>query len=393
MKIVVAMDSFKGSCTAYEAGEAVRAGIERAIPHANVINIPVADGGEGTVSAMIANGRGKWVCCAVSDPMGRRIEAGYGVMTDGTCIIEMSAASGLLLVPEDQRDPRIATTYGTGELIKHALDAGHRRMLIGLGGSATNDGGAGMAQALGVRFLDDAGKELPFGGAALANLHKIDISGLDARLRECSITCAVDVINTLCGPRGASAVFGPQKGATPQMVELLDAALRHYAKRIVLDCGAIVDDLPGSGAAGGLGAGLSAFCGGMFRSGIDAVLEVVGFDEAVRGAAFVVTGEGRMDGQTLSGKVPVGVATRTKMRGDIPVFALCGALGSGAEATYACGIDAAFAIADGPMTLDESCACVQRLLESAAHALGRTARSFASRFNTLDIEMAPTSGV
>lgn len=380
MKIVIAMDSFKGSCSAFEAGEAVRRGILRALPNARVKNVPVADGGEGTVEAVIARDRGVWQPCQVVGPLGDAVAAGYGVLDGEIAVIEMSAASGLLLVPQGKLNPLRATTYGTGELIKSALDAGYRKMLIGLGGSATNDGGAGLAQALGVSLKDEKGFELGFGGAALAKLHSIDISHMDERLKECQITCAVDVNNPLCGPDGASAVFGPQKGATPQMISELDAALAHYAEMIEVQLGVRVSELPGAGAAGGLGAGLYAFCGAEFQPGIDAVLDIVGFNDDLDDADFVVTGEGRMDSQTLSGKVPVGVARRAKAQRPIPVFALVGALGTGAEEVYGYGIDGVFSIADGPMTLEASCRRVLPLLEQSALSLAHTVRAVRDAF-------------
>lgn len=376
VKVIIAMDSFKGSCSAYEAGEAVRRGILRAVPTAQVVNIPVADGGEGTVEAVIAKGRGVWKPCEAVGPLGDTVRAGYGVLDGETAVIEMSAASGLMLVPPGRLNPLRATTYGTGELIKSALDAGYRKILLGLGGSATNDGGAGMAQALGVSLKDEDGFELGFGGAELAKLHTVDISHMDERLRDCQITCAVDVKNPLCGPNGASAVFGPQKGATPQMIAELDAALAHYARVIESQMGISVAELPGAGAAGGLGAGLYAFCGATFQPGIDAVLDIVGFDEKVGGVDFVVTGEGRIDVQSLSGKVPIGVARRVKARGStIPVFALVGALGTGAEEVYGFGIDGIYAIADGPMTLEASCKNALPLLEQSALSLAHMVRA------------------
>ena len=381
VKVIIAMDSFKGSCSAYEAGEAVCRGILRAVPTAQVVNIPVADGGEGTVEAVIAKGRGVWMPCQAVGPLGDAVSAGYGVLDGETAVIEMSAASGLMLVPPGRLNPLRATTYGTGELIKSALDEGYRKILIGLGGSATNDGGAGMAQALGVSLKDEDGFELGFGGAALARLHTVDISHMDERLRECQITCAVDVKNPLCGPDGASAVFGPQKGATPGIIEELDAALAHYARVIESQLGIRVAEMPGAGAAGGLGAGLYAFCQAAFQPGIDAVLDIVGFDEKLDGADFVVTGEGRIDGQSLSGKVPVGVARRVKEQGSaIPVFALVGALGAGAEEVYGCGIDGIYAIADGPMTLEDSCKNVLPLLDQSALSLAHTVRAVRDAF-------------
>ena len=369
MKVILAIDSFKGSCTAYEAGEAVRKGILRADPSVVVENIPVADGGEGTVEAVIGNSNGQWQTAEVIGPLGNRVTAGYGVMKNGTAVIEMSAASGLLLIPKERLNPLLTTTYGTGQLIKAALDAGYRKMLIGLGGSGTNDGGAGMAQALGVSLKDENGAELQYGGAELIRLHTIDISRIDPRLKECSITCAVDVKNPLCGKNGASAVYGPQKGATPEMIQELDDALRHYAKLIGQQCGIHVIDMPGAGAAGGLGAGLYAFCGAQFQAGIEAVLDIVGFDERLRDADFVVTGEGQLDSQTVNGKVPVGVAKRVKAHRNIPVYALVGSIGAGAEAVYSHGIDGVFSIADGPITYGESCSRVKELLERVAEAL------------------------
>lgn len=372
MKVVLAIDSFKGSCTSFAAGEAVRRGILRADPAAEAFNIPVADGGEGTVDAIIGNGRGRWQPCPALGPLGGRVSAGFGVLPDGTAVIEMSAASGLTLVPPGGLNPLLTTTYGTGQLIRAALDAGHRKMLIGLGGSATNDGGAGMAQALGVSLRDRNGVELGYGGAALQQLHTVDLTGLDPRLKECAITCAVDVSNPLCGVNGASAVYGPQKGATPEMVNILDDALRRFANVLRDQHGVSVSDLPGAGAAGGLGAGLYAFCSASFRPGIEAVLDIVGFDEFVLGADYVVTGEGRLDGQTVYGKVPIGVSGRAKTLTGAPVFALVGSIGEGHEAVYRHGIDGVFAIADGPLTLAESCARAEPLLERAGEALART---------------------
>ena len=369
MKAILAIDSFKGSCTAYEAGEAVRRGILRADPSAIVDNVPVADGGEGTVEAIIGNNDGEWRSCQVMSPLGDMITSGYGVLKNDTAVIEMSLASGLLLIPQQRLNPMVTTTYGTGELIKNALDAGYRKILIGLGGSGTNDGGAGMAQALGVCFKDIHGKELAFGGAELIRLHTIDTSRMDPRLKECSIICAVDVKNPLCGENGASAVYGPQKGANPEMIRVLDHALAHYAKVIEKQCGIKVIDMPGAGAAGGLGAGLFAFCGAVFQPGIEAVLDLVRFDDKLMDADFVITGEGRLDDQTVNGKVPVGVARRAKAHGNIPVFALVGSIGTGAEAVYEHGVDGIYAIADGPLTYSESCGRVKALLERVAESL------------------------
>jgi glycerate kinase len=365
------MDSFKGSCTATQAGEAARAGILRADPDAEVLNIPVADGGEGTVESIISNGRGKWHACEVTGPMGGHVSAGYGTLNDRMAVIEMSAASGLLLVPKEELNPLIATTYGTGELIRAALDAGYRELLIGIGGSATNDGGMGMAQALGVSFRDAQGRELPFGGAALERLHAVDASGLDPRIADCRITVASDVRNPLFGADGASYVFGAQKGATPEVMERLDRALRHYADVLREGCGIDIAYLPGAGAAGGLGAALFAFLGADAMEGIDAVLGILSFSEKLAGVDFVLTGEGRTDGQTLFGKVPAGVAKVVKQHAPIPVFILTGQVGEGAEALYEHGVDGIYAIADGPITLDQSQARVAELLARVSESVAR----------------------
>ena len=355
-----------------DAGEAVRRGVLQADPHAQVLNIPVADGGEGTIDAIIGDNRDAIRQCEVIGPLGERIRSGYGVLPNRTAVIEMSMASGLLLVPEDKRNPLATTTYGTGQLIKAALDAGYRKMLIGLGGSATNDGGAGMAQALGASLRDEHELELGYGGAALARLHTIDCSGLDPRLKECEFTCAIDVNNLLCGTNGASAIYGPQKGANDEMIAVLDSALGRYAEKLKSQCGIDVSTLLGGGAAGGLGAGLYAFCGAKFKPGIEAVLDIVGFDAKLEGVDLVFTGEGRIDGQTLSGKVPIGVAQRVKAQLDAPVLALVGSIGQGAQTVYDCGIDGVYAIANGPCTLAESCEHVEDLLEQIAFALTRT---------------------
>ncbi len=375
LKVIVAMDSFKGSCSAASAGEAVRRGILRADRQAEVLNIPVADGGEGTVDAIIRGGRGAWHPCEVTGPMGERVDAGYGSLNGRVAVIEMSAASGLTLTPEKKRNPLIATSYGTGELIRAALDAGYREILIGIGGSATNDGGAGMAQALGVSFRNAKEEELPFGGAALKDLCRIDVSGLDPRIAECQITVASDVRNPLCGPQGASFVFGPQKGATPAMVRELDAALQNFAQVVRRDCGIDVENMPGAGAAGGLGAGLYAFLHAQFRQGIDAILDILEFSSKLDNVDFVLTGEGCTDGQTLFGKVPAGVAKTAKTRGSIPVYILSGGIGKGAEALYDCGVDGIYSIADGPITLENSKRRVEELLERAAESLARSVKA------------------
>jgi len=296
MRIIVAPDSFKGSVSAVGTAGAIEKGIKQVFSEAEVIKLPIADGGEGTVEALVTATGGRVVYQNVVGPLGNMVEASWGIMGDGeTAVIEMAAASGLPLVPKDKKDPRIATTYGTGELIKAALDRGLRKIIIGIGGSATNDGGSGMAQALGARFLDVDGQELPYGGAALANLDRVELSGMDGRLKDTKIMVACDVDNPLCGPSGASAVYGPQKGASPEMVAQLDEALRHFAGKVEQATGRDVAEYPGAGAAGGLGAGLLFFTNAALRPGVEIVLEAIGFEEMVKSAQLVITGEGRTD--------------------------------------------------------------------------------------------------
>lgn len=352
MKIVVAPQSFKGNLTALEVAQAIERGIRRVAPQAEVVLVPMADGGEGTVQALIDATGGKLMTRRVTGPLGEPVQAAWGILGDGaTAVIEMAAASGLPLVPPDKRNPLITTTYGTGELVLAALEAGCRKLIVGIGGSATNDGGAGMAQALGARLLDARGDELQRGGAALAELARIDVSRMDARLNDCEVVVACDVTNPLCGPRGASAIYGPQKGATSQMVARLDAALSHYASIIQRDLGVEVRDLPGCGAAGGLGAGLVAFLKAKLRKGIEITIEASGLVGQMRGADLVFSGEGRLDAQTVYGKTAWGVAQSARTLG-IPVIVIAGELAPDHAAVYEQGIDAALSIAPGPITLD-----------------------------------------
>ena len=375
MRIVVAPDSYKGSVSALGVAEAMERGILRVFPAAEVRKIPIADGGEGTVEALVAATGGELRHSEVTDPLGQRISAAWGVLGDGcTAVIEMAAASGLPLVPEDRRDPRVATSFGTGELIRAALDAGLRKIILGIGGSASNDGGAGVAQALGVRFLLSDGSELPPGGAALAKLARLDLSGLDPRLAASEITVACDVDNPLCGPRGASAVFGPQKGATPAMVAELDQALAHFERCARAATGRQVADVPGAGAAGGLGAGMLLFTPAQLKPRVDIVLEAVNFADLVRDAAFVITGEGRTDFQTAFGKAPVGVAKVAK-RFDVPVFCLSGGLGDGADDVLQHGIDALLSICDRPMTLADCMREASALIEAGAARICRIVKA------------------
>jgi glycerate kinase len=371
MRIVVAPDSFKGSLSALAVAEAVERGLRAVWPDAEVRKVPIADGGEGTVDALVVATGGRLEERTVRGPLGEPVRARWGVLGDGaTAVIEMAAASGLPLVPKERRDPRVTTTYGTGELVRAALDAGLTRLVVGIGGSATNDGGTGLARALGVRFLDAAGADLPEGGAALARLARVDTSRIDPRLASVTLTVACDVDNPLTGPRGASAVYGPQKGATPDVVKELDAALGHYAGLAQAATGRDVASLPGAGAAGGLGAGLLFFTPARLRPGVEIVLETTGFEALVEGADLVVTGEGRTDFQTAMGKAPVGVAAVAKRHG-VPVVCLAGGLGDGADDVLAKGIDALAGVVPAAMPLEEAMARGAELVEAAAARVAR----------------------
>lgn len=374
MRVLVAPDSFKGSAAALAVAQAMARGVRAVFPEAEVLPVPIADGGEGTVEALVVATGGALREATVTGPLGQPVVARWGVLGDGeTAVVEMAAASGLPLVPRERRDPRRTTTRGTGELMRAALDAGSRKLVVGIGGSATNDGGTGMARALGARFLGPDGAELPEGGAALARLDRVDLSGLDPRLAGAELLVACDVDNPLTGPRGASAVYGPQKGATPEMVRELDAALCRFAERAREATGRDVAGRPGAGAAGGLGAGLLFFTPARLRPGVEIVLEATGFEELARGADLVLTGEGRTDFQTAMGKAPVGVAAVARRHG-VPVICLSGGLGDGAEDVLARGIDALASIAPGPMSLEECVARGPELIEAAAARVCRLVR-------------------
>lgn len=371
MKIVLAPQSLKGSLDAPVVAEAMAAGVAAAFPNAETVVCPVADGGEGTVRALVAATGGRVEHASVTGPLGEPVLAEYGILGGTrTAVIEMAAASGLPLVAPALRDPRRTSTYGTGELMRAALDAGCDRLLIGIGGSATNDGGAGMAQALGARLLDDEEHELPPGGAALARLARIETSGLDQRLRHVQVQVACDVTNPLFGPEGASAVYGPQKGASPAMVQELDTALTHYAEVIRRNLGMDVAQTPGAGAAGGLGAGLLAFTGATLVPGARLVLEALDFAAKVAGATLVLTAEGRLDAQTAYGKAVGAVAAAARHAG-AHVIALAGSIESGDAALRELGIDVAVPLVNGPMTLEASMA---RAAELVTQATARTLR-------------------
>ena len=330
MRVVVAPQEYKGTLTAEEAAAAIAEGVRATLPDADVEMVPMADGGSGTVRAIASAVGGETRSCRVQGPLGRPVDASWAFLPDETAIIEMAAAAGLSLLAEDERDARLTTTHGVGELIGEALGAGARRLIIGLGGSATNDGGAGMAAALGARLLDASSGEIPPGGVALARLDRVDVSGLDPRLAGANVIGASDVTNPLCGPEGASYIYGPQKGASPAAVRELDAALANYARVIERDLGVAVRDVPGGGAAGGLGAGILAFLGAEIRPGVDVVAEVVRLRERLDGVDLVITGEGCLDGQTLYGKTVAGVARLASAAG-VPVIVVPGALGPGWE--------------------------------------------------------------
>jgi glycerate kinase len=370
MKVVIAPDSFKESLAAPAVAAAIARGWSEVFPDAEILLRPMADGGEGTVDAVLAAVGGERREQMVCGPLGEPVTAHWGWLGDGCAVLEMAAASGLHLLPREKRDATRTSSHGTGELIRAALDAGARRITLGLGGSASNDGGAGLLQALGVRLLDTDGHELAPGGLALARLERIDLSGLDPRLRDVELLIAADVDNPLCGPSGASRVFGPQKGASAQQVEALDAALAHYARVASATLGEDHSAYPGVGAAGGLGFAARAFLGASFRSGIELIAELSGLAEALQGADLLITGEGRLDAQSLHGKTPVGVA-RLARAGKVPVVALAGSLGEGYQGLYAAGIEAAFALSPGPQSLEQALAGTAQQLQARAGDLAR----------------------
>jgi len=375
MRVVVAPDSYKGSVSALGVSAAMERGVLRVFTTASVCKIPIADGGEGTVEALVGATGGTFQEVQVSGPLGETRSARWGILGDATtAVIEMASASGLTLVPADRRDPRITCTYGTGELIRKALDAGLRRVIVGIGGSATNDGGCGMARALGVKFLAADGTTLASGGGALARLAQIDLSGLDPRLKETEITVACDVDNPLCGTRGASAVFGPQKGATQAVVQELDAALKHFAECAQAATGRDVAGRAGAGAAGGLGAGLMFFTPAKLKPGVDIVLDAVNFAGIVKDATFVITGEGQTDFQTAFGKAPVGVARIAKQY-NVPVFCISGGLGEGADDVLTHGINATLSICNRPLSLAECMQDAESLIEEATVRLCRVLKA------------------
>jgi len=354
MKIVIAPDSFKGSLSALEVATAIQKGINSADNSIETVMVPMADGGEGTVQSLIDATGGKIIELTVHDPLFREIKAFYGILGDNTtAIIEIAAASGLQLLSVAEQNPLKTTSFGTGELIKDALNKGCTKIIVGLGGSATNDGGCGMAQALGVSLIDTNGKELAFGGEGLGKLQNIDISTIDKRLKHCEIIAACDVDNPLCGQQGASKVYGPQKGATPIMVETLDNNLKRFANIVKVQLGKDIESINGAGAAGGMGAGVLVFLNAKLERGIDIVIKITNLANALKNANLLITGEGMIDYQTAFGKTPFGVAQLARQF-NIPVVAIAGSLGRDYQTLYSKGFDAIYSIVNKPMLLEEA---------------------------------------
>ncbi|MFV0551361.1 MAG: glycerate kinase [Anaerorhabdus sp.] len=370
MKVLIAPESFKDCLEAVDVARYLGEGIHRVMPDAELTSIPVADGGEGFVQTMLSAMGGNKIRLKVFDPLMREVEAFYGILPDGTAVIEMAAASGIEHLSRKERNPLITTTFGTGQLMQNAMERGCRKLIIGIGGSATNDGGVGMATALGYRFLDKNGREVSQGGGSLNEIAEIDFSKIDPLVGDTAIWVACDVNNPLTGSRGASAVYGPQKGATPELVERLDANLAHFASAIRKYLNIDVLELPGGGAAGGLGAGLVAFTGGRLQAGFDIVKEQTGLEEAVKAADIILTGEGKMDGQTKQGKTPWGVA-RLARKYNKPLIAFAGFLGEGYRELYDEGFTSIFALPNGPASLDSCIANAPELLADTAEQVFR----------------------
>ena len=373
MKLLFASDSFKGSLTSIQISELLTRAAEEIFDEVECISVPVADGGEGTVDALIEATGGERIFTSVHDPLGNVIEAGYGRIGDRRAVIEMAAASGLTLVPEGKRNPLYTSSYGTGELILDALNRGFDDIYIAIGGSATNDGGMGCARALGISFLDPDGNPLEGRGIDLEAARTIDLTGLDPRIHSANITVMCDVTNPLCGEKGATYTFGEQKGATRQIMERLEEGMCNYRDVIRSQLNADPDQISGGGAAGGLGTALSVFLGGKMRSGIETVLDLADFDRRLESVDFIITGEGRTDLQSSFGKVMMGVGERGRAK-SIPVIGLSGSLGPGAEQIYEHGISTMLTIIDSPMTLDEALKRAEELYFSAAKRLFRLIR-------------------
>ncbi|OKL36137.1 glycerate kinase [Domibacillus mangrovi] len=372
MKIIIAPDSFKGSLSAIEAANAINRGIKKAFKKAETVLLPVGDGGEGTMEILVAVTGGEIRAISVTGPSGSEVKAGYGILGDGeTCVIEMASASGLHLIPEEKLSPLQATTYGTGQLIQRALDDGFTSFIIGLGGSATNDGGAGMLQALGLQLLDKQGNEIGYGGGELNKIKRIDLNSFDKRIKDSQFIIASDVQTPLIGLDGASHVFGPQKGATAVDVELLDSNLTHWADEIAKATGIKIHEQPGAGAAGGSGGAFQAFFPVKMKRGIDVVLDYIKMDDELTNADLVITGEGKVDGQTVLGKTPMGVAQAAKKR-NVPTILMTGSIGKGVEVLYDYGVVSVNSIINNPMTLKEAMEHAGELLELSAEQVVRS---------------------
>jgi glycerate kinase len=370
MKVLIAMDSFKGNLGSLDVARVVEEGIRRVYEDADIDKVAIADGGEGTVEAIVNCLKGEYVKLEVEGPLNKKTVARYGIVKGETAIIEMAEASGLFLISEEERNPLKTSTFGTGQLILDALERGCNKIVMGIGGSATNDGGLGMAKALGAMFLDKNGEAIGEGGGSLDKLEKIDLRNLHPRLKSVEFLVACDVNNPLCGEKGASAIYGPQKGATTDIISQLDKNLSHYADIIKRDVGVDVKDVPGAGAAGGLGAALIAFCGGRLLKGVEIVLDIVNIDERIKNVDVVITGEGRIDAQTANGKVPVGIAGRAK-KYNKPVFAIAGFIDNGAELVYKHGIDSIMSSMVGPISVEESMNQSRKLIADASERLFR----------------------
>lgn len=371
MKIVIAPDSFKESLTAKEVCQAIENGLRRVWKEAEIIHVPVADGGEGTVQSLVDATQGKIVELTATGPLKKKVGAFYGILGDGkTAAIEMAAASGLHHVENALRDPKLTSSYGTGEVILHALDNGATKLIIGLGGSATNDGGIGMLDALGVKFFDNKGQRVEPNGAGLGSIATIDNSNIDSRFINCEVLVACDVNNPLCGEHGATATFGPQKGATEQDITLLDAGMRNFGEKVQQQLGKSIIDVAGAGAAGGMGGALLGFTSAELKPGIDIVIETVELGKQVLGADLVITGEGRIDWQTIHGKTPMGVAQEAK-KNNIPVIAMAGCVGKDYQAVYDYGIDAVFVAIPRPFSLATAFAEAEVNLANLAENVAR----------------------
>lgn len=372
MRILVAPDSFKGSLTAMEVAKNIKKGINSYDSKIDVELLPMADGGEGTVQSLVDATNGEIIEKEVNGPLGNKVKAFYGLLGDQkTAVIEMAAASGLPLVPEGKKNPLKTTTYGTGELIASALDAGAQKIIIGIGGSATNDAGVGMAQALGAEILDAEGQQIDFGGGNLDKIEKINLDKLDSRLQDVEVVVACDVDNPLYGKDGAAYVYAPQKGADPEMVKILDQNLRHFNQIAIKELNKDINKIPGAGAAGGLGAGLVAFLDAELKAGVDIVLDIIDFESYLKDVDLVITGEGMLDGQSIYGKTPVGVS-RSAAKKDIPVIAIAGTLGEGVEKILDYGINSYFSIIDRPAELKEIIEESPELLANLSEQIIRT---------------------